>query len=383
MPSTTDHDFQPTGSRPASLWPESVRGSSHFGDSRDFASTGFELPRERAPRAAGAGSVFDMCHGGVVLRAVLFVHLAIALGLMFGAAGFEAWLTQLALATGVALPGVLFWLVLSCVFRDQLAALPVPAQWVAAVTLGAVCAGGTWALQAFVGLGVLAEDQGYAPRRWLAPTLAGAAFSAALFYWLRLRAIAQGPADTSARLAELQSRIRPHFLFNTLNTAIALARVDPARTEGLLEDLAELFRVALAEPDAAVTLGSEVELAQRYLAIEQIRFGARLGVSWDLDPATAQARVPALLLQPLVENAVRHGVEPAPDGGTISVRTRLKRGHAVITIDNTLRTRVSRPGAGMALRNVRERLHLMHDVAASFDAQVDGDMYRVRIVVPV
>ena len=80
---------------------------------------------------------------------------------------------------------------------------------------------------------------------------------------------------------------------------------------------------------------------------------------------------------------MRHGVEPAPDGGTISVRTRLKRGHAVITIDNTLRTRVSRPGAGMALRNVRERLHLMHDVAASFDAQVDGDMYRVRIVVPV
>ncbi len=378
MPSNPESDFQPTGSRPASLWPE----SSRLSDSRDFTSTGFGLPRVAVPRAAGPGSAFDMCHGGVVLRSVLFVHLTLALGLMFGAAGFESWLTQLALATGVALPGVLLWLVFSCVLKDRLAPLPVPAQWIAAISLGAMCGGGSWALQAFVGLGVLAEGQGYAPARWLAPTLAGAAFSAALFYWLRLRAIAQGPADSSARLAELQSRIRPHFLFNTLNTAIALARVDPARTEGLLEDLAELFRVALADTDAAVTLGAEVELAQRYLAIEQTRFGERLKVSWDLDPATAQARVPPLLLQPLVENAVRHGVEPAPDGGTIRVRTRLRRGHAVITIDNTLQTRPSRPGAGMALRNVRERLHLMHDVAASFDAQADGEVYRVRIVVP-
>lgn len=378
MTAKPEPDFEPTGSRPASLWPE----SSRLADSRDFTSTGFGLPRAASQPSGGPTSAFDMCHGGVVLRAVLFVHLVLALGLMFGAAGFEAWLTQLALATGVALPGVLFWLVLSCQLKHRLAGLPVAAQWVAAVALGAACAAGSWALQASIGLGTLAEAQGFAPTRWLAPTLAGAAFSAAFFYWLRLRAIAQGPADSSARLAELQSRIRPHFLFNTLNTAIALARIDPARTEDLLEDLAELFRVALDDTGAAVTLGAEVELAQRYLAIEQTRFGDRLKVSWELDPAAAAARVPPLLLQPLVENAVRHGIEPAPDGGTIRVRTRLRRGHAVITIDNTLQSRVSRPGAGMALRNVRERLHLMHDVAASFDAQPDGNMYRVRIVVP-
>ena len=380
MPANPEQtDFEPTGSRPASLSPQ----LSRFGDSRDFTTTGFGPPRAVPSRSGGPGSAFDMCHGGVVLRAVLFVHLVLALGLMFGAAGFETWLTQLALATGVALPGLLLWLVLSCQLKDRLAALPVAAQWVAAVALGAVCAAGSWALQASIGLGTLAEAQGFAPSRWFAPTLAGAAFSAALFYWLRLRATAQGPADSRARLAELQSRIRPHFLFNTLNTAIALARVDPARTEDLLEDLAELFRVALAEPGAAVSLGAEVELAQRYLAIEQTRFGDRLRVSWELDPAAAQARVPPLLLQPLVENAVRHGVEPAADGGTIRVRTRLRRGHAVITIDNSLPPHASRPGAGMALRNVRERLHLMHDVAASFDAQPDGTLYRVRIVVPV
>ena len=380
MASRPETEFEPTGTRPASLWPE----SSRLSDSRGFTSTGFALPRDApAPsRAGGPASAFDMCHGGVVLRAVLFVHVVLALGLMFGADGFDAWLIQLALATGVALPGLLFWLVLACQLERRLAALPIAAQWTAAVALGAACAAASWALQASVGLGTLAQAQGFTPSRWLAPTLAGAAFSAALFYWLRLRASAQGPADSSARLAELQSRIRPHFLFNTLNTAIALARIDPPRTEELLEDLAELFRVALADTDAAVTLGAEVELAQRYLAIEQTRFGDRLAVSWDLDPAAAQARVPPLLLQPLVENAVRHGVEPAPDGGSIKVRTRLRRGHAVITIDNTLQGRVSRPGAGMALRNVRERLHLMHDVAASFDAQPQGGFYRVRIVVP-
>ena len=107
---------------------------------------------------------------------------------------------------------------------------------------------------------------------------AGAAFAAVLYTWLQLRARATLPADTTARLAELQSRIRPHFLFNTLNTAIALARLDPARTEHLLEDLAELFRVALSATDESVSLAEEVALAQRYLAIEQIRFGDRLRV---------------------------------------------------------------------------------------------------------
>lgn len=190
------------------------------------------------------------------------------------------------------------------------------------------------------------------------------------------------PAETTARLTELQSRIRPHFLFNTLNTAMALVRVDPRRAEDMLADLAELFRVALSAGGEAVTLADEIDLAQRYLAIEQVRFGSRLAVTWELDDAVAGAKVPSLLLQPLLENAVRHGIEPAAAGGTIRVRTRLKRGHAVLTIVNTLPGVPSMPGHGMALRNVRERLHLMHDVAAQFDARRDGDVFRVQVVLP-
>jgi two-component system sensor histidine kinase AlgZ len=191
------------------------------------------------------------------------------------------------------------------------------------------------------------------------------------------------PADTTARLAELQSRIRPHFLFNTLNTALSLVRLDPPRAEGVLEDLAELFRVALTDSGESVSLNEEVELAQRYLAIEQIRFGERLKVSWELDEAAGAARVPPLLLQPLVENAVRHGVEPAPEGGLIRVRTRVRMGRAVVSIANTVPAGPSRPGSGIALGNVRERLRLMHDVAAQFDTRLDKDLFRVQIVVPL
>jgi two-component system sensor histidine kinase AlgZ len=250
----------------------------------------------------------------------------------------------------------------------------VVAQWTAAVALGAASGCFGWLLA-----GLDPSD----PRRSLAPALAGAGFAATIFQWLRMRAKAKLPADTTARLAELQSRIRPHFLFNTLNTALSLVRLDPARAEGVLEDLSELFRVALTDSGESVTLAEEVELARRYLAIEQIRFGERLKVSWELDPDAGTARVPPLLLQPLVENAVRHGVEPADDGGSIRVRTRVKMGRAVVSIANTVPAAPGRPGNGIALTNVRDRLRLMHDVAAQFDTRRDRDLFRVQIVVPL
>jgi two-component system sensor histidine kinase AlgZ len=211
----------------------------------------------------------------------------------------------------------------------------------------------------------------------------GAALAATLFYWLRLRARAQFPAEATARLVELQARIRPHFLFNTLNTAVALVRVDPARAEAVLEDLAELFRVALADSRSSVSLADEVQLAQRYLAIEQVRYGARLRIDWELDERAGSARVPPLVLQPLIENAVRHGIDPSPEGGSIHVRTRCSQGQAVVDIVNSVAGDPSQPGQGMALDNVRERLHLLHDVAAQFSVQRDHRRFRVRLAVPL
>jgi two-component system sensor histidine kinase AlgZ len=213
--------------------------------------------------------------------------------------------------------------------------------------------------------------------------MAGAALAGAAWVWLDLRARLWRPVDASVRLAELQSRIRPHFLFNALNTALALVRVDPTRAEGVLEDLAQLFRVALADAGESVSLDEEIHLAQRYLAIEQIRYGSRLQVSWDIDARVGRARVPPLVLQPLVENAVRHGVEPSVQGARIWVQAELRRGQAVVLVSNTVPDAPSAPGHGMALRNVRERLRLLHDVAGQCDVWREGALFRARIVVPL
>ncbi|MFL6662086.1 MAG: sensor histidine kinase [Rhizobacter sp.] len=374
-PTGSDDAYASTGSRPASQWPTSTRPADLR--SSVFGSTLFDQPAAPVLGPMAPAAVFDVCHVGVVLRALLFVNGVMALATAFAAGTLAGWLSLTAAASAVALPGVLLWLATACVLKQRLSALSLGAQWTAALALGALSGLFGWAL------GTAGSPDALDARRWLAPALAGAGMAGAIFQWLSMRAKARLPADTTAKLAELQSRIRPHFLFNTLNTALSLVRLDPARAEGVLEDLAELFRVALTDNGESVSLHDEVELAQRYLAIEQIRFGDRLKVSWELDGDAGAARVPPLLLQPLVENAVRHGVEPAPDGGIIRVRTRVKLGRAVVSIANTVPAGPSRPGNGIALRNVRERLRLMHDVAAQFDTRLDRDLFRVQIVVPL
>ena len=379
-PTRLDVDTAPAATtRPGGLWSRPSRPvdarSTGFGPTVFDPVGGAEPPT----LTSTPDSAFDVCHAGVVLRAIAFVHVALAIGVAFTATSIDGWIAKAAMGSSIALPAVLSWLLLACGLKRPLGALSLPVQWLVAVGFGAVVAGGV----ASVVRGLPFNGPVEGPQAWLAPALAGAALAAAMFQWLHLRAKAALPAETTARLAELQSRIRPHFLFNTLNTALTLVRLDPARAEGVLEDLAELFRVALTDSGDAATLGDEVELAQRYLAIEQIRFGERLKVQWDLDAAAAGARVPPLLLQPLVENAVRHGVEPAADGGSVRVRTRVRNGRAVVSIANTLPREPSRPGHGMALRNVRERLRLMHDVAAQFDTQVADGTFRVQIVVPI
>jgi len=356
-------------------WAESTRPGEADTASSALPSSSFDLPRQVPDTARAA---FDVCHVGVVLRAVLAVQAVVAIGVAFVATSAEHWLVLFATGAGIALAGTLLWLMAACALQGVLARASDAVQWSVAIALGAASAMLCWGLLVLSGIAV---DN--ALPHWLPAAVAGAAMAAALALWLRLRARLAQPADASARLAELQSRIRPHFLFNTLNTAIALVRVDPRRAEDVLADLAELFRVALLPRDEAVTLADEIELARRYLAIEQVRFGSRLVVQWELDGEAGRARVPPLLLQPLVENAVRHGIEPAPDGGTIRVRTRVRRGHALLSVVNTVSAEPSAPGHGLALRNVRERLHLMHDVAAQLDARRDGDVFRVQIVLPL
>lgn len=345
-----------------------------------FDALGDLQPSEAAPVAAPAGDVFDVCHVGMVLRAVLFVEAVVALGIAFVDDGFADAGLRLALGSALALPALLLWLTLTCLLQRPLARLAPGGQWLAAGLLGGVCAAAGWALLQWASLGQ------FRVVGWPGPVASGAFLAIWLTVWLQLRNRAALPADATARLAELQSRIRPHFLFNTLNSALGLVRRDPQRAEALLEDLSELFRVALASDASRVTLGDEIELARRYLAIEQIRFGSRLQVVWQLEPAAAAAVVPPLLLQPLVENAVRHGVEPDPQGGVIRISSRVRRGQAWLSITNTMPATPRdgpAPGHGIALQNVRERLRLMHDVAARFEIESDAQKFRVQLAIPL
>ncbi len=337
----------------------------------------------RTPSASGPADtrqLFDACHVGVVLRTVLLVELALAVVLMYSAADMTAWLANLAWLTGGALPATLAWLASNCFVQRQFMSVGRGWRWLLALLLGALAGLG--------GCGLLVIADLLPNPAWLSSAASGAMLAFALVALLSLRERGKTPAATTARLAELQSRIRPHFLFNTLNSAIALVRAEPARAEALLEDLSDLFRRALAEQGQTVYLAEEIELAQRYLAIEQVRFGGRMVVNWSLDPAASAALLPPLLLQPLVENAVLHGVEPSRVPISIEIHTKRLGSRVVIEVSNTLapdsalRRQGVRHGQGVALENARSRLALLHDIEAEFQSVRQDGLYRVRIEIP-
>lgn len=357
-----------------SVWHDSMQLSNWLG----FAPNELpEIPELNSAPLLDPTRAFDVCHVGLVLRAVLGVQLLLALGAAVMARDVGQWLVLTANGTVVTMVAVLSWLLIVCAAKRLWPRLPEPAQWLALMALGAA--------GALMGFGLLTLTSEEPPGAWRVASIAacGASGAALLLAWLKLREHTQRPADALAQLVELQSRIRPHFLFNTLNSAIALVQVDPTRAESVLEDLAELFRVALADSSASVRLGEEVDLARRYLAIEQIRFGRRLRVNWQLDPEADAARVPPLLLQPLVENAVRHGVEPNDDGGELEVSTMRRGAEVEIRIVNTVGAPSRIAGHGLALRNVRQRLKLMHDVAARFELEATERRFALRILVPL
>jgi two-component system sensor histidine kinase AlgZ len=376
-PSTLAGELGDTVTREASLWPDTGR-MRRAGNTSVFEASRFDpLYDEKSRERRRLAMQFDLCRPALALRVLLFVQIAVALAALPLAQGLLDAAMRAVVLAFAALGGGLVWLPVSCLLRRRLLAARRLVREGALAALGALAGSVGWGMIAALDL---------APAR-VATALGAAASGAALgllvWHWLGLRARAAQPVEAGARLAELQSRIRPHFLFNALNTALALVQVDPRKAETVLENLSQLFRVALAETGSAVTLDEEIDLAQRYLAIEKLRFGKRLRVTWDLDPAAASAAVPPLVLQPLVENAVRHGVEPALGGGHIEVRTRALRGMAEVVVSNTLPDEAGRRGSGIALVNVAERLRLLHDVAASLHAGPDAGTYRARIVVPM
>ncbi len=195
----------------------------------------------------------------------------------------------------------------------------------------------------------------------------------------------QVEAESEARFQALQSRIRPHFLFNSMNTIASLTRADPVLAEEVVQDLSDLFRASLSNAGHLSTLGDELELARGYLRIEGQRLGERLRLEWDLEALPEEAPLPPLILQPLLENAVYHGIELAAEPGVISIAGRYRRHRINLSIRNSVPERVApgrRKGNRMALENTRQRLQGFFDEQASLTvSEVDGE-HQVRVVFP-
>jgi len=207
--------------------------------------------------------------------------------------------------------------------------------------------------------------------------------AAALLAYFQLRAKALSPAITEARLQALQARIRPHFLFNSINAVLSQMRTDPRRAETALEDLADLFRVLMRDNRQLAPLANEVELCRHYLDLEKLRLGDRLSIDWHIDNMPKDAMVPPLVLQPLLENAVYHGIEPSSAPGVIAINIFLSRGEVHAILRNPYQPGPGRGGGNkMALANIRERLALHFDAEASLENRLTRDSYEVHIRMP-
>lgn len=235
------------------------------------------------------------------------------------------------------------------------------------------------------GLDLFFQGLGYATSGPAKASIAACLSAAAVlryFYW-RQRALS--PALAQSRALALQTRIRPHFLFNSLNTVLAVQRSDPALAERLLLDLTELFRVVLAEPRAMVSLDEELRVARAYIEIEQLRLGSRLAVAWDVRGVPRDACMPVLILQPLLENAVWHGIEPSESGGLVAVRIALQGQCLEIEIRNPYPVGKTSASAGnrIALADIEERLALHFDAEARFRVWMRDGEFGVEVRFPL
>jgi two-component system, LytTR family, sensor histidine kinase AlgZ len=318
----------------------------------------------------------DFCNLGVVLRVVLIANamcLAAAVARQPGWTGF--WNEFIGIAA-VAQPILLLCLVVLCPARKLLDRLDYRAALAASLLIVLLLTTLVYALMSgwFPGF----EDANLLQYVLFALFVAGV-----ILFYLHLRARALSPAITEARLQALQARIRPHFLFNSINAVLSLVREEPRRAERALEDMAELFRVLMADNKELTPLEREVELCRQYLDLEQLRLGERLRIAWHTDKMPGDALVPPLLLQPLLENAVYHGIEPSSVPGEININIYRNRDQVVMVLRNPYLGEGSHhAGNKMAMGNIRERLALHFDVEASMKTQVTGNTYQVTINLP-
>lgn len=325
----------------------------------------------------------DCCNTGVIFRTLLAVNIAVLLTWVVRTSGLTEGLQGFLAATILVEPVCLLSLIGLCALREKSRKQAPWLQRLLCAVVPAMIAG-----LLFTTLSPLsAFASGFGNLVLIEAMLIAALAGLLMQHYFELRVRAFSPALVEARLQALQARIRPHFLFNSLNAVLSLIRTEPRRAEETLEDLAEMFRVLMRDARDMTTIEKEIRFCRQYLSIEKIRLGPRLQVQWKFieisEKALKNGRIPALLLQPLLENAVHYGVEPSSETSLVTIRFSRSIDRIEIVITNPYHgDMTAEAGNQMALNNIRERLALLYDVEGHLATRVVDGLFEVRLRFP-
>lgn len=343
------------------------------------------------PGAPNTSFLPEFCGTRMVFVVVLLAELLALLLTIAAPSSVAAAVDRLALFSVMSQWIALCCLATLCLLQRRLATLPdyaaAAAAYAATLLVTLVVSELAWRLA--VGWLSLSGSVGTGHTGFLLRCLGISAIAWALalrYFYVRHQWRRRVESEAGARFAALQARIRPHFLFNCMNTIAGLTRQAPALAEQAVEDLSDLLRASLNDAGQPVTLEQEIALCRGYLRIEQQRLGARLGVEWNVAPETLAQRLPALTLQPLLENAVYHGIECLPAGGTIRIDCAARPDGVAVAITNPLAPPAAggsaRPGHHMARENVAQRLSAFFERDGLLRFTGDADRYHIELFLP-
>lgn len=291
--------------------------------------------------------------------------------------------TQFASQSLLVLWQVLVSAALLCISRRAIARLPLWAGSILSLLLLMLVSAAITVLLPSLLQGRLQLLPWVIARNLLVTTvIAGAALR---YFYMQQQLRLREQTALQARIDALQARIRPHFLFNSMNSIASLIAVDPDKAEQAVLDLCDLFRASLAQADGTVAVDEEIALCRKYAAIEQLRLGERLRVDWHTDALPPSATIPLLTLQPLLENAIYHGIQPRPEGGRVCVEASVDAQHCRIRVSNPLPGNVPPRSDGnrIAINNIRDRLHAIYGPAASLAIAVEDQQFVATVTVPL
>ncbi len=203
------------------------------------------------------------------------------------------------------------------------------------------------------------------------------------YFYLQQQYRKQIALESSARLEALQARIRPHFLFNSMNVIASLTRIDPKKAEAAIEDLSDLIRATLDNKNELIHLQTELENGKKYLSIEVLRLGDRLAVNWQVDDDCLSVMVPPLSVQPLLENAVYHGIQMVTKGGEIDIKIHKDEQLLYISVTNPKQINAHHKGQGIALNNISQRLEVLFGDQAKLERKSTDTSYQITMCIPL